>query len=118
MNIAHDCTRPIDTDWSNERIATARGCELLTVTVQDKGGAGFYLMIFDAGNDVPTTDNLVYVQYVQPNGFASVNFAHALAGTTYGRTMRHGIYLAASSDAHTKTLLTSNDAFFTTAYKV
>ena len=118
MKIAFDNTKPIGSDWSKDRVVNARAAELLSVTVQDKSGAGFYLQIFDSGTDKSGNENLIATQIVPAGGFVSVNFAHTINGTTFGREMKQGIYLAASTDPHQKTLLATNDAFFTCAFKV
>lgn len=118
MKIAHDNTKPIGTDWQKDRICNTRGAELLTVTAQDKSGAGFYLMIFDSNTDKPGNETLVSIQNVPAGGFATVNFAHTIQGTTFGRTMKQGIYVCASQDPHAKNLIAAADAFFTCAFKV
>ncbi len=94
-----------DADWERQAIVSPRSCDLHAASAQDKGGVGFWLWVAEGiGFAKP-----VEVAWVPAFGSASVDLRDI------ARRMQ-GVYLCASSTPVAKTLILTNDAFFSCAF--
>lgn len=95
--------------WVAELTAVARRCRFKSATVANKGAVDFWLWVCDSVGGA-TAPSLVPV-YVPVNSTQSIDLALTPI------LMTNGIYVCATTDPATKTLITSNDAFFTVIYE-
>lgn len=98
-----------DAPWAKElQVSTVRSV-LTGVRVANKSASLFWLFTCDSADTSPTASSACALP-VPANGEAFLDWRDA------ARLMDSGIYLAASSDPVTKTLIAATDAFFECAW--
>lgn len=107
-------------NWQQQALVCTRPCELLSVAVANKGAVDFWLWVCDAST--MGADRPVSCPIPVPAGTAQ-SIQHILpdvenVGRFRGRQMQHGIYVCATTDPVTKTLITAPDAFFEVAFDI
>jgi hypothetical protein len=94
--------------WCAERVAVSRGARIKAVIVANKGIVPFWLWICDSPS-AATAPSLSPI-YVVPASTQSLDIANSPV------SFASGVYVCATTDPATKTLITGNDAFFTVIY--
>jgi hypothetical protein len=94
--------------WNSQLFAVQTGSWFKTCVVSNKGAVDFWLWICDGQRDKPTLAPI---------------YVPALSTQSYGRTesprlMPNGIYVCATTDPVTKTLIAAADAWFELAYEI
>jgi hypothetical protein len=95
--------------WLKELQVSAVRSLLHGVRVSNKSGSLFWLFTCDSDDNSPTSSTACALP-VPASGEAFLDWRGA------ARLMENGIYLAASSDPVTKTLIGATDAFFEAAW--
>jgi hypothetical protein len=104
-HIPHSTTQS-DTGWERERLGCGKQCVVYGVAVANKGAADFWLWICDSATKEATKPYLV------PAGQSN-----SLDWSLRPVKFNHGVYVCATTDPLTKTLITTQDAFFDIAYE-
>jgi hypothetical protein len=95
--------------WNSQLKAVSGLCWFKLCVVANKGASDFWLFVCD-GTEGQTTSTLAPIYVV-------AGTTQSIDRTLSPRLMVNGIYVCASSDPVTKTLITSNDAWFEVAYE-
>jgi hypothetical protein len=97
--------------WAKELQVSTRRSLLHGVRVSNKSAATFWLFTCDSADASPTASSACALPVL-------ANSDNFLDWINAPRFMQNGIYLAASSDPVTKTLIAASDAFFECAWKI
>lgn len=95
--------------WQVQQVACASKCLFKGIAVSNKGATGFWVWVCDDSGEgtKPTLAPL----YVPSTSTFSLDWSEC------PRRMMNGIYVCATSDPLTKTLITGADAWFEVAYE-
>ncbi len=96
--------------WQTQQVVIAGPCSFRGVAVANKSGSDFWVWVCDAAGqaDKPSLMPLK----VTAGNCSSLDWSNS------PRTMLNGIYVCATSDPFTKTLITTADAWFDVAYEI
>lgn len=96
--------------WQIELVAVGSPARFKALTVANKGAVDFWAWVCDSSTSGAITPTI-------PPLFVPAGTTMALDYSQIPRDMINGIYVCATTDPATKTLIASNDAFFDVAYE-
>jgi hypothetical protein len=103
-------TTNADGDWESERLGCGKQCAVSGVAVANKGAVDFWLWICDSSTK--EADKPFLCPILVPAGQSN-----SLDWSLRPVKMLHGVYVCATTDPLTKTLITTQDAYFDIAYE-
>lgn len=97
--------------WKTELVVSPVPCLFRGLVVANKDlGSGFWVWVCDSATGAGVTESTCCPVWCPPGGNAFLDWSQT------PRKMVQGLYVCATTDAQTKTLIATPEAFFETAY--